>query len=145
MLGGDTIMNYIPKFEDLMNIAYAFREEFDYSIESHSMGIEGMGCAFINLERSGFPKIRIEMDRCILICYINFSEDISITFLGLYKYLHPKEILRNSIAYRNKKIFRKFYIEDQCKYLKEILEYKDHFDYEDFRKFYEKYPFNVWK
>ena len=144
MLGGDTMMNYQPKFEELMNIAYAFREEFDYTIESHSMGIEGMGCAFINLEKNGFPKLKIYMDRFYLDFEIYFSQNC-MSLVSIYKYLHPKEILRNSLAYRNKKTFRDFIIKDQCKYLKEILTHKDNFDYEDFRKFYEKYPLNVWK
>lgn len=139
------MINYLPKYEDLMNIAYSFCENFGYTIESQSYEIEGMGCAFINLEKEGYPNLRIEMERYVLICFINFSEDISLSFLGLYKYLKPKNILRNNLFYRSKKNFKKFYIEDQCKYLKEILKYKDKFNYEDFQSFYEKYPFDVWK
>lgn len=144
MLGGFEIMNYLPNFKDLINVANIFCNNYSYEIKQHSNGVESMGCAFINLENKNFPKLIFEMERYILDFKVMYGKE-TISLLSIYKYLHPTELLRNCISYRKKSNFRKYYISDQIKYFDDFMKNKDSFNVNDFHAFYEKYPLNVWK
>lgn len=143
MLGSCLQMNYLPKFSDLINIASYFCTKYNFEVEYKSEGIQGMGCALIVLKHDTYPKIKIEMDRYFINFQLVLKEDTSL--VSIYKFFHPKELLRNSKSYRKKKNFYKYYIEDQNKYFKDYLQNQETFDYKQFIDFYEKYPFNVWK
>ena len=136
-------MNYLPKVTDLMQIAYFFCKNYDYEIDCHSERIEGMGCALISLKHNQLPSIKIEMERYFIDFQLVLQQDTSL--VSIYKFFHTKEILRNSMAYRKKKNFRNYYIEDQNKYFIDFLEHRNTFDFNKFLDFYEKYPFQIWK
>lgn len=137
-------MKYLPTYKDLTNISTFFCANYKYNIEQESKGIESMGCAYIILNNKKLPKLKIEMELYILDLQVLIDNDY-VSLLSIYKFFHPKEILRNYIAYRRKKIFINKYIEDQNKYFIDYSKRKDDFNFNEFHTFYEKYPLYVWR
>ncbi len=138
-------MNYLPKINELVEIANFFCRKYNFTVTTCSEQICGMGCAVIKLNKENFPPILIEMERYIISFQVEFEENAFVSMECIYKYFNPKEILRSNLSYRKKKNFKNFFISDYDKYMDFYIKNFSQINFEKINEFYTKYPVYVWK
>lgn len=136
-------MNYLPKLKDLTEAFSFFLEQYEYKLvraeDTHTMG-----CMYLQYEKNDAPTVKIEMEKYVVEVLIQVKDDFY-PLKHIYKYLNPKEILRDNQAYRKKKVFKNFLKKDYMLYYDHFITNKQVFDLQKYLEFFKNYPWWVWK
>lgn len=134
---------FTPKLDELKRVFNFFVTEYNYALV-YEDDPHFMACMCLRYERDGCPTIKVVMDRSLIDIEVEHNGEFEL-LRTIYKFYHPKEILRCSEAYRIKKTFWKLLAKDTKLYYDFYMSIENTFDVKVYNEFAKKYPWYVWK